>query len=359
MSGTVTLVVEQLRRPVTGGIGTYTRGLIGGLAALGDDAPPVVLRASRSPVHPDPLADFGLPLDVSRLPGRALVAAWQAGCFPVRRGALTHAVSLAAPPSRPPLVVTVHDLAFRALPATFPARGRRWHEAALARALRHAAAFVVPADPVADALVEAGAPRSVVRVIPEGADHLPAPDLASADALLAQIAVTGPFLLAVGTLEPRKNLARLVRAYARARPALEEPWPLVVAGPTGWGPSSAGLAGATGVVLAGQVDDRVLAGLYARARVLCYVPLLEGFGLPVAEAMHAGLPVVASAVPSAGDAALVVDPADEESIAQGLVRAAQDETVRARLVAAGRARAAAHTWRACAAAHVALWAEVA
>ncbi len=358
MRGAVTLAVEQLRREVAGGIGTYTRGLIAGLAALGDDAPPLRLRASRPPRGPDPLAQFGLALETSPLSSRVLVAAWQAGLCPVRSGALTHAVSLAAPPSRPPLVVTVHDLAFRALPETFPPRGRRWHEAALRRALGKAAAFVVPSAAVAGALVAAGAPADAVRVIPEGADHLPAPDLRAADDLLGRLSVTGPFFLAVGTLEPRKNLGGLVAAYARARGALPEPWPLVVVGPAGWGPSASGLARVPGVVLAGRVGDGLLAGLYARARVVCYVPLLEGFGLPVVEAMHAGVPVVASDVPSGGGAALGVDPRDPNSVASGLVAAATDDALRARLVATGRARAAELSWKACAAAHVALWAEV-
>jgi len=74
-----------------------------------------------------------------------------------------------------------------------------------------------------------------VEVIDEGSDHLPEPDPAAADAVLARLDVVGPFLLSVGTLEPRKNLPRLVAAYQAARPRLPEPWPLVVVGPTGWG----------------------------------------------------------------------------------------------------------------------------
>jgi glycosyltransferase involved in cell wall biosynthesis len=360
MSDEVVLVVEQLRRSVAGGIGTYIRGLLGGLDALGPDAPALALFASRPPTgDADPLAGLGHRLQRAPLPARLLLPAWRLGVAGVRTGAVTHAASLAAPPSRPPLAVTVHDLAWRALPAAFPPRGRRWHEAALRRAMREAAAFVVPSDPVAAALAEAGVAPGRIHVIAEGADHLPPPDWAGARRLLGRLGVRGPFLLSVATLEPRKNLLRLVRAYGAARAALPEPWPLVVLGPSGWGDAARALAAPPpGVVLGGRVDDGVLAGCYALARCCAYVPLLEGFGLPVVEAMAAGVPVVASPVPSAGEAALLVEPTDEEAIAAGLVAAASDEATRERLVAAGTAHVASLRWRTTAAAHVQLWREL-
>ena len=103
----------------------------------------------------------------------------------------------------------------------------------------------------------------------------------------------------------------------------------------------------------------MLSGLYARARLVAYVPLVEGFGLPVVEAMRAGAPVVASRVPSAAGAAYEVDPYDIEAIAEGLVRVGADEALRARLVAAGRARVEPLTWRAAAEGHLAVWRRVA
>ncbi|MBO0714149.1 MAG: glycosyltransferase family 4 protein [Acidimicrobiales bacterium] len=354
----VLLAVEQLRRAVPGGIGTYGRGLLQGLAGLDGTRPEVALLASRSPAHPDPLAGFGFPVVASSLPGPLLTRAWQAGLAGPPEGyQVVHAISLAAPPARRAAeVITVHDLAWRRLPETFPRRGRHWHEGALRRAIGGRARFVVPSAATASDLEEAGAAAERVSVVEEGCDHLPPPDRSAAASLLARIGVVGPYLLSVGTLEPRKNLSGLLAAYTLARPRLPEPWPLVVVGPAGWGPT---LAASEGVHLAGPAGEGLLSGLYAGARCLAYVPLLEGFGLPPAEAMARGTPVVASPVPSTGGAALEVDPRDTEAIADGLVRAATDEPLRERLSAAGQARAAELTWARAARAHLEVWARAA
>ncbi len=357
VEGGVTLVVEQLRRQVPGGVGTYVRGLLAGLEALGSAAPPYRLFASRPLRHPDPLEQLGLPLELASLPAPAVLAAWRVGLDGVRGpGALTHALSFSIPPSATPLVVTVHDLAWRALPDAYPPRGRRFHEAALRAALRRAVRLVVPSVEVAEALMATGAEEGRVAVIAEGADHLPEPDLAGARALLTRLGVDGPFYLSVGTLEPRKNLTRLFAAYAELRRRTTAPWPLVVIGPNGWGPDLKALP--EGAVLGGRCSDGVLAGCYAMASCFVYVPLLEGFGLPVLEAMRAGTAVVASRVPSAGEAALVVDARSVASIAEALFDVAADPTLRGELEQAGCAHVEPLTWRACAAAHVALWADV-
>ncbi|MGH9065016.1 MAG: glycosyltransferase, partial [Acidimicrobiales bacterium] len=224
------------------------------------------------------------------------------------------------------------------------------------RALARARRLVAPSEATAEALVAAGAAPGTVSVVEEGCDHLVEPDGAATDALLGALGVDGPYLLSVGTLEPRKNLPGLLGAFTLARGRLPEPWPLVVVGPPGWG---RGLPPRPGVVMAGRVEPGVLSGLYARARCLAYVPLAEGFGLPAVEAMAAGTPVVASAIPSTAGQALEVDPRDEESMAEGLVLAASDETVRAGLIERGRVRAGALTWVAAARGHLAAWQEVA
>jgi glycosyltransferase involved in cell wall biosynthesis len=355
----VLLVAEQLRRAVPGGIGTYVAGLARGLAALGPiSGAPVTLFASRVR-GADPLDALGLPVETAALSARALVKAWDLGTASIGRGrAVVHATSMAVPPAKAPLVATVHDLAWRRLPEAYPPRGLRWHGAALARTLRRAERFVVPSDPVADELRELLPGREAcVVVIEEGSDHLPPPDAEAARELLGRLGVGAEFLLAVGTLEPRKNLSTLFRAYGRARDRLPEPWPLVVVGPAGWGEAPGERP--DGVVLAGKVDAAVLAALYASARCVAYVPLKEGFGLPVVEAMRAGAPVVSSPVPSAKGAALEVDPLDADAVADALICAAADEGVRARLIASGHARTETLTWEKAATAHVALWRDVA
>jgi glycosyltransferase involved in cell wall biosynthesis len=354
----VLLLAEQLRRSAAGGIGTYVLGLLQGLDALAaadpDHSPELVLTASRAGVTPDPLAELGHEVRTSVLPGPALTRAWDHGL--VRAPAdvdLVHAVSLATlEPGRVPLVVTVHDLLWRRIPEAYPARGRRWHEAALARALRRADRFVVPADVVADDLVAAGADRARITAIPMGSDHLPPPDADAAAAHLAQLGVAGPFLLCVGTLEPRKNLQRLVEAYGTIRASLPEPWPLVMVGPSGWGEQ---VAPTTGVVHAGSVSAEELSGLYATARLLAYVPLIEGFGLPPVEAMSVGTPVVASPLPSTGGAAYEVDPTDTGSIADGLLRVATDPATREELVRRGAARSTELSWASIARRHRDVW----
>jgi glycosyltransferase involved in cell wall biosynthesis len=354
----VAVVAEQLRRSAPGGIGTYVRGLVQGLGALGPGRPAVTLWASRPPAGvADPVAALGSVV-TSPLPGPALVRAWDRGLAGYRHEAdVVHATSLAVPPRRrAPLTVMVHDLAWRRLPDAFPARGRRWHEAALGRATERASLLLVPSRATADDLLAAGAPAARVEVVEEGSDHLPPPDHEAAAAVLARSGVAGPYLLSVSTIEPRKNLRRLVAAYGAARPRLPGDWPLVVVGPSGWGdePPPEG----EGVVLTGWVADGALAALYARARAVAYVPLLEGFGLPALEAMAAGAPVVASAMPSTGGAALEADPLDVTAIADALVTAAADEDARRELVEAGTRRAAALTWAAAARRHVELWESV-
>jgi len=353
------LVAEQLRRRVPGGIGTYVRGLTSALATL-DGAPDVALWASAyRGAGDDPVAALGR-THASRLPGPLLTRAWDAGLAGAPLGYdVLHATSLAVPPgSGTPTTVLVHDVAFRHVPEAYPRRGRRWHERALQRAIRRAAVLAVPSPETADDLLAAGAPPGRVRVLadPYGCDHLPAADTESTTELLRGLRVDGEYLLTVSTLEPRKNLRRLVTAYRAARPRLPEPWPLVVVGPSGWGET---LAPEPGVVLAGQVPDAVLAGLYARARLVAYVPLIEGFGLPAVEAMYACAPVVASPMPSTGGAAFEVSPTDTDAIAGALAEVAGQEGLRSQLVTAGVVRSSELTWGAAARRHVELWSEVA
>lgn len=356
-------MVEQLRRGVAGGIGTYGLGLLQGLAEMGDDGPGVSLHASRPRGVPDPLAVHGLRLRTSPLPAQLLTRAWDLGLLGAPGGSdVVHATSLAfpAPARSSPLAVMVHDLAWREVPEAYPPRGRRWHERALQRAIAEARLLLAPASAIADALLAAGAPAGRVEVVEEGCDHLPPADLVAARRILDGLGVVDEFLLTVGTLQPRKNLGRLLQAYAAARPELPDPWPLVVVGPRGWGDAVPASKVPDGVVLAGEVNGAALAGLYRMARCLAFVPLVEGFGLPPVEAMRECTPVVASAVPSiAGTgSALEVDPHDVAAITKALVKAAGDDRVRSSLVTAGLVRIRELTWESAARRHVEAWREM-
>jgi glycosyltransferase involved in cell wall biosynthesis len=356
----VLMMVEQLRRTASGGIGTYVRGVAQGLDTLAaEDRPEVELVASRRPRGrgaTDGLGAMGYPIRSYPLPGPLLTRAWDHGLLRAPSGFdVVQATSLSTlEPGRAALVATVHDLLWRRVPNAYPARGRTWHEAALRRALRRADRFIVPAEVVAEDLHEAGAPRDAITVIPMGSDHLPPPDFEAARSALSAMGIHGPFILSVGTLEPRKNQARLIEAYQRVRRSLPEPWPLVMVGPTGWGER---VKPQVGVVLAGLVPPTVLSALYATTRLLAYVPLIEGFGLPPVEAMGFGTPVVASPLPSTEGAAYEIDPNDVGSIADGLLRVATDDTERERLRTLGLQRSSELTWSAIARRHVAVWNE--
>ncbi len=318
---------------------------------------------------PTPSLVFGLEMVISRLPGPVLTRGWDVGMVRAPVGFdIVHSASLAAPARgaisdtrRGRSVIAIQDLAWRQFPETTSKRGLRWHEGALLRALGTADAFVVPSQATADDLEQAGALRSTISVIPYGADHLPAPDLEQTDDLLLRRGVEGEFLLSVGTAEPRKNLDRLMAAYAAARPSFPEPWPLLLVGPTGWR-SDVIPPDPVGVMRLGEVDARVLAGLYARARLFAYVPLMEGFGFPPLEAMSTGTPVVVGPrVPSVTEAlddgiACVVDPYDVDSIAAGLLSAATNDDMRASAIDHGLAYARQRTWNATAGFHRQLWA---
>jgi glycosyltransferase involved in cell wall biosynthesis len=374
----VLMAVQQLRRRVPGGIGNYARGLLDGLtqsAALGEDVP-VTLLAARVPGHPlraikgadDPLTSFERPVLASRWPGPVMTRLWDRGWWPVPSDFdIVHSVSLAFPPIRRDAaarsVVTVHDVAWRRQPDSTTRRGRKWHETSLLRARDSGASLVVPSKFVAADLVADGVDESRLTIIPGGSDHLVTPDPDATDELLERLGVDGEFLLTVSTLEPRKNVDRLLRAYRMARASLPEPWPLVIVGPTGWGPQVIDPEEQAGVLLAGAVDDAVLTGLYRRARAFAYVPLTEGYGLPPLEAMRMGTPaVVAHEVPSVHDLgqageppARVVDPWNVDDIATGLVDVLTDDDLRVDLAARGQAHALKRTWLAVAQQHRELW----
>jgi glycosyltransferase involved in cell wall biosynthesis len=262
------------------------------------------------------------------------------------------------PPTRTKrLVVTVHDLAFRLYPETAPHATRRWLRG-IDEALRRAEGVLVPSESTKRDLLDLyPVEPDRVTVTFEGVDqHLyTRPSDEAIGASRAKFGLEAPYFLFVGGIEPRKNLPRLVQAFARTPGDAS----LVIAGGSvHWNPEGRDLLQAElkqlpadvrrRVILTGYVSDREKAALLGGAMALVYPSLYEGFGLPVVEALAAGTPVLTSTVSSlpevAGDAALLVDPADVEAIAEAMGTLLQDDALRRRLTEAGPAQAARFTW---------------
>ena len=261
--------------------------------------------------------------------------AWQARDLDV-----LHCTTMRGPlRARPPVVVTVHDVALLRVPAAFPAWHRHTGRLALRLAVRSADAIVAVSAFTRDELVALlDVPAERIRVCPNGLEPVFCPDGPAAE---------GDYVLAVGTLEPRKNLARAVEAARQSGVELR------VVGASGWG----------GVAVPGwlgRVDDAQLAALYRGARCLVFPSLYEGFGLPILEAMACGTPVVTTSGGAteevAGGAAVLVDGSSPEAIAAGIAEAGRR---RDDLVALGLERASAFTWERSAGIVEGLWRELA
>jgi len=267
-------------------------------------------------------------------------------------------------------VVTVHDAGPLRRPQDVPRRFAASFRDGVTDAVRRADRVLTVSDftalEVADLL---GVPRERIETVrPSVSAAFAAPGDAAAEhaALRARHGTLGPFVLFVGTANARKNLPRLLDAFAAARRTAGLPHVLVVAGDRG-GDDVRALAAARGlggaVRVAGYVAEPELAALYRAAGALVFPSLYEGFGLPVLEAMAAVCPVLTSdgsaLRETAGDAALLVDPESADAIAAALVRVLADAALRARLVEDGRRRAAGFTWERFAERHVAIWRELA
>jgi glycosyltransferase involved in cell wall biosynthesis len=276
-----------------------------------------------------------------------------------RSSDVVHATSLAGPyRGGAKLAVNslaLHDLLWRDEPSASTPRGIRFHEERLQLLRRRGDVRVILTAPglVGRLVAEGFAPERLHEVRLGVDDDNVVPD--SEDlirAFLLERGVKGPFTLYVGTMEPRKNLERLISAHAAAVVHYGDLGTLVLVGPTGWG----SVDSADAVVL-GVVERSILKGLYRDASVVAYVPRAEGWGLPPVEALHAGARVVASVTtPSVthNEEVIVVDPLDVISIEEGLVKAlslSNDDTARSR-----RSESVADlTWKNVALDHLASW----
>ena len=355
----VAITLEQFWHRVPGGTATSVWEMTRALGDLDVEMTGVsAWHAKRPPVR------FRLetPIEWLPLPRTLLYQSWHRFRKPRVEAATgrvdaIHATTFAIPPKSAPLVVTVHDLAFLRSPEHFTPRGNRFFRRGLELALAGADLIACPSQATADDCEKHGFDPDRVRVVPWGVSSRRASE-ADAAGTRERLGLDRPYLLWTGTMEPRKNLPRLVEAFL----SMDTDMTLVLAGPEGWNEDISALIARGGprIRTLGFVEPGDLGALYAGAEVFCYPSLFEGFGLPVVEAMAQGTPVVTSAgiatEEAAGGAAVLVDPHDTASIATGIARALER---REELGAAGLARAAELTWEACARRMHAIYAEVA
>lgn len=253
-----------------------------------------------------------------------------------------------------PSVVSIHDVAFKRFPQFVTPLAFKYFDKAVAASARSAAKIIVCSQATRADLQELyGVPGSKISVVYDaaGREFSGVRDSARLDALKQRLGIRGGFLLSVGTIEPRKNYANLLKAYALLKTGRE--LPLVIVGGNGWLYEDVfeeirRLGLHDRVIMAGHVDDRDLAQLYCACELFVFPSFYEGFGLPVLEALQSGACVVASATSSIkelfGSCTFQVEPGNPGSIAEGMERVLNDGSLRARLIEAGKKRAADFSW---------------
>ena len=347
----VAVTLEQCWHAVPGGTAVAALELVAALDARDDVE--VVGVAARHRDPPPPQWRPSIPVRHLWAPRNVLYELWHAripGAARVERATgpvdLVHATAVAFPRADAPVVVTIHDLAFFDDPSRVTKHGLRFFTRGTELARTHARMVLCSSRATMEHCVSVGFDESRVRIVPLGVRTTPK-SLEDVARARTKFDLRRPYVMFSGTVEPRKNLPRLLRAFAKVS---RHDVDLVLAGPTGWNESLLddlrpleGRAHTLGFV---ERDD--LLALYAGAEVFCYPSLKEGFGLPVLEAMSQATPVVTSAATStaevAGGAGVLVDPLDEEAIADALDRVLGDATLAEQMSVAGRQRAATFTW---------------
>ena len=363
----ICLDARQWRGTVSG-LGRYAVNLVRQLAALDHQNEYIVLlHASRHEalVTQPNFTEIRLPYKISSarntLWGARPINSLQADIY----HALFHFLPLGVQAGH--VVITLHDLIWVEHPElSFESRWRQWWKCSLAAAcIRHAVAradhvIAISENTLRMALAHYGTPMGKFTLCYQGADPVffaPAPD-----APLPRAVAGRRFVFCMGNTKPYKNTPRLLQAFGRIAPEYPDLLLLIVGRGDGF-PSLMKSAGSLGlterVVFSQQLSDAQVRVCFDQAVFFAFPSLVEGFGLPVVEAMASGCPVLTSWVSSlgeiAGDAAVLVDPEQVEAIAAGMRRLLTDEPLRCDLVQRGRQRAAEFTWSACAARTLAVY----
>jgi glycosyltransferase involved in cell wall biosynthesis len=268
-------------------------------------------------------------------------------------------VQYTSPPFTPcPVVNTIHDLSFEHLPETFKRRSWRQMRLTIRRSAQSAAHILTDCDFARDDILRTyGIPPERVTAVPLAAAERfsPVRDENELDRVRNKYGINGKYILTVGSIQPRKNIPRLIRAYSMLCEERNlEPLPkLVVVGKRGWLYEDT-LATAESstvrdrIILTGYVDDKDLPALYSAASCFVYPSYFEGFGIPPLEAMRCGTPTITgdrTCFPEIiGDAGLLVDPFDERAIMRGIVRVLTEQTLRDELIEKGLERANSYDW---------------
>ena len=365
----VILNTESLSPPLTG-IGNYTLHLLNGLLAhpdvgvvhrfCGPRDPPAIDDPSHGPSSPGFLRR--LKNGVRSLPGAYPLRTWlREQSFARRFRNCSHAVyhepNYILKRFAGATVATIHDTSHLLYPRLHPRERVAYLERHLPQTIRRASQLITLSEFMREELISRfSVAREKVTAIHLGVDarYRPYGEAETQGTLLRYGLVRGRYLLSVATLEPRKNLIGLLRAYRQLAPALRERYPLVLAGAPGWhtGPLAAELRKlGDSARLLGYLPARDLPHIYAGASAFALVSLFEGFGLPALEAMASGVPLLASrrsALPEvAGDAALYVEPEDVADMASKLARLLEDASLRETIGIAGLRRAQGFRWKNC------------